>query len=194
MIREVCPDYIKDSGLGKCCSNLFNVAHFGYVFINITSMPETNWHKSALMFIEKRDSLSCWCWRFIATMLQINTRSISIKYRWLRGTYRQTSNINHTLLGNLTVDQWDAAGTDPVGAVPTTSLFSTENLASMDWAKTTAGRDEKHWSFGIGATSIRWLTINDDTMYVWSQSISDPKATLICTEPEVICQCQWQRT
>ena len=36
-----------------------------------------------------------------------------------------------------------------VGAASTTSSFSTEHLASMDWAKTTTRRDKKHLSFGI---------------------------------------------
>ena len=41
--------------------------------------------------------------------------------------YRQTSNISRTLLGKKIVDHSDVAG-----AAPTTSSFSTLNLASMD--------------------------------------------------------------
>ena len=40
-------------------------------------------------------------------------------------TYRQTSNINHTLVGNELVDHTDVVGASPVGAAPTTSSFST---------------------------------------------------------------------
>ena len=40
-------------------------------------------------------------------------------------TYRKTSNISHTLLGNKIVDNSDVVGASPVGAVPTTSSFST---------------------------------------------------------------------
>ena len=43
--------------------------------------------------------------------------------------HRQTSDISHTLVGNTIVDH---------SAAPTTSSF----LASMDWAKTTARRDD----------------------------------------------------
>ena len=62
-------------------------------------------------------------------------------------SYRQTSNIRCTL-DNKIADHSDVVGASPVGADPTTS-FSTENMASMVWAKTTARRDEKHLSFGI---------------------------------------------
>ena len=39
--------------------------------------------------------------------------------------YRKTSNIRRTLVGNTIVDQTDVIGASPVGAAPTTSLFST---------------------------------------------------------------------
>ena len=52
-------------------------------------------------------------------------------------------------MGNKIVDHSDIVGASPVGAAPTTSSFSMERLASMDWAKTTARRDEKHLSFEI---------------------------------------------
>ena len=63
--------------------------------------------------------------------------------------YRKTSNISRTLMGNEIVDNSDAVGASPVGAAPTTSSFSTEHLASMDWAKTTARGYKKDLSFGI---------------------------------------------
>ena len=47
---------------------------------------------------------------------------------------RQVSNIRRTLLGNKIVDHSDVVGASPVGAAPTTSSFSTEHLASLDWA------------------------------------------------------------
>ena len=40
-------------------------------------------------------------------------------------TYRQVSNISGTLVGNQIVGHWDVVGASPVGAAPTTSLFST---------------------------------------------------------------------
>ena len=64
--------------------------------------------------------------------------------------YREVSNIRSTLVGNKIVDRSDVVGASPVGAAPTTSSFSTWHLASMDWAKRTARRDEKHLCFGIG--------------------------------------------
>ena len=63
--------------------------------------------------------------------------------------YRQFSNIRHTLVGNKIADHSDVVGAAPVGAAPTTSSFSTEHLASMNWAKATAMPDEKHFSFLI---------------------------------------------
>ena len=39
--------------------------------------------------------------------------------------YRKVSNIRRTLVGNKIVDHSDVVGASPVGAAPTTSLFST---------------------------------------------------------------------
>ena len=41
------------------------------------------------------------------------------------GSYRETSNIRRTLVGNKIVDHSDVVGASPVGAAPTTSSFST---------------------------------------------------------------------
>ena len=56
--------------------------------------------------------------------------------------YRQVSNIRRTLVGNKIVDHSDVVWASPVGAAPTTSSFSTELMASLNWEKTTARRDE----------------------------------------------------
>ena len=40
-------------------------------------------------------------------------------------TYRKTSNISRTLVGDKIVDNSDVVGASPVGAAPTTSSFST---------------------------------------------------------------------
>ena len=40
-------------------------------------------------------------------------------------SYRKTSNIRHTLVGNNIIDHSDVVGASPVGAAPTTSSFST---------------------------------------------------------------------
>ena len=58
--------------------------------------------------------------------------------------YRHTSNISHTLVGYRIINHSDVFGASPVGAAPTISSFSTLHLASMDYEKTTAKRDEKH--------------------------------------------------
>ena len=39
--------------------------------------------------------------------------------------YRKVSNISGTLVGNEIVDHSEVVGVSPVGAAPTTSLFST---------------------------------------------------------------------
>ena len=63
--------------------------------------------------------------------------------------YRKTSNIRRTLVGNTIVDHSEVVGASPVGAAPTTSSFSTQYLASMDWPKTSARQDKKSLKFGI---------------------------------------------
>ena len=63
--------------------------------------------------------------------------------------YCKNSNISRTMVGNKIVDHSDVIGAVPIGAAPTTSSFSTQHLASMDWAKTTVKQDERHLSFGI---------------------------------------------
>ena len=64
-------------------------------------------------------------------------------------SYRQTLNVSPTSVGNEFVDDSDVVGSSPLGPAPTTPLFPTQHLASLDWAKTTARRDETHLSFGI---------------------------------------------
>ena len=63
--------------------------------------------------------------------------------------YRQTSNICRTLVRNKIVDHSDVFGASPDDAAPTTSSFSTWHLASMDWVKAAARREERHLRFGI---------------------------------------------
>ena len=61
--------------------------------------------------------------------------------------YRQVSNISRTLVANEIVDHSDVVRASAVGAAPTTSSFSTEQLASIYCAKTIASRVEKHLRF-----------------------------------------------
>ena len=63
-----------------------------------------------------------------------------------------------TLVSNKNVEDPDVIGASPVDAAPTTTSFSTEHLASMDWAKATTWQDEKYLSFGFGAAYITYLT------------------------------------
>ena len=44
---------------------------------------------------------------------------------FLNGEYRQTSTLSRTLVGKTIADHSDLVGASPVGAAPTTSLFST---------------------------------------------------------------------
>ena len=77
--------------------------------------------------------------------------------------YRQTFSTRCTCDGNITiVDSSDVVGASPVGVAPTTSSFSTEHLASVVWAKTTASGDEAHiilWIWCFGVAYIRGLTV-----------------------------------
>ena len=56
--------------------------------------------------------------------------------------HRQTSDIRQNQVNFEIVDHSAAVGAPTVGAAPTTSSFSTQQLASMDWAKTSARRGE----------------------------------------------------
>ena len=106
----------------------------------------------------------CWLmiskvlWRSPDSNFTENTHDI---YRWneFEIYYRQVSNIRCILVGNEIVDHSDVVGASPVGAARTTSSFSTQHLASLDWAKTTARRDEKHLSLGFSASYIRDFTV-----------------------------------
>ena len=60
----------------------------------------------------------------------------------LENIYRETSIVSDTLVGNKTVGHSDVVGAWPVDAALTTSSYSIEYLASMDWIKTAAGPDE----------------------------------------------------
>ena len=64
-------------------------------------------------------------------------------------TYRQTYNTSRTLIGNKIADYSNVVGVPSVGVVPTTSTFSTEHLAPMDWAQISARWDEKGVSLGV---------------------------------------------
>ena len=69
--------------------------------------------------------------------------------------YHKTSNISCTFVCNRIVDHSDIVGASPVDAAPTTSSYLSEHLATMDWAKTTTRRDEKHLSFEIWCDSYK---------------------------------------
>ena len=61
-----------------------------------------------------------------------------LPYRGVVVIYRQVSNIRRILVGNKIVDPSDVVGASPVDAAPTTSLFSTEHLTSINWVKANA--------------------------------------------------------
>ena len=77
---------------------------------------------------------------------------------------RKSSNISRTLVGNKIVDHSDVAGASPIAAAPTTYSLSTQHMASMNWTKTTARRDEEHLSFGIWCTLYQRF---DDNSFRW---------------------------
>ena len=68
-------------------------------------------------------------------------------FGWVHQIYPQTSNIGRTFVSNKIVDHSDVVGASPVGAAPTTPSFSTQPLAPIDWAKTTARRDKNTFKF-----------------------------------------------
>ena len=74
-------------------------------------------------------------------------------------TYRQTSNISHILVGDKIVDHSYVIGASPADAAPTTSSFSTQHPASMDWAKMTKMRSETFKCQDLVGSNIRDLTV-----------------------------------
>ena len=79
---------------------------------------------------------------------------------WVKNCYYcQIASISGTFVGNRIVDHSDVVGASPVGAAPTASLFLTEHLASVVWAKTIARQDEKHLGLGFGVPYIWGLTV-----------------------------------
>ena len=70
----------------------------------------------------------------------------------------------------LAINLLSVVGTSPVGAAPTTSSFPTYHMASMDWAKTTARRNEKHLTFKF-LDLVRFTL--DDLRYVYRNAWSN---------------------
>ena len=100
--------------------------------------------------------LSAWCWLFHSSFrvsIHVPTQLLAFTSDVARvlnfSTYRKVFNVRGTLVGNKTVDHTNVVGASPVGAAPTTSSFSTQHLASIYSAKTTASPDEKHLSLWI---------------------------------------------
>ena len=59
------------------------------------------------------------------TLSEFLTRENALVPGLMLRTYRKTSYISRTLVGNKIVDNSDVVGASPVGAAPTTSSFST---------------------------------------------------------------------
>ena len=83
------------------------------------------------------------------------------------------SNISRRSIGNKIVYHSDIVGASPVGATTTIYSFSTKHLASIDWAKTSTRRDEKHLSVGIGAYYIRGLKVMQMLTYLCQRRVSE---------------------
>ena len=83
------------------------------------------------------------------------------------GKYRKTSNISHNLVGNKIVDHSDVVGASPVGAAPTTSSFSTLQLASKDSAKKAVRQYKNLLSVGIWCDLYQGL----DSNYIYQFSV-----------------------
>ena len=74
--------------------------------------------------------------------------------------YRHISNISGTFVGNKSVGHPDVVGASPVDAAPIASSFSSKHVAPMEWAETTARRDDSYFKFvRFGALYIRVLML-----------------------------------
>ena len=71
--------------------------------------------------------------------------------------FRQTTIIRRTGVDNKCIDHSDVVEASPVGVAQTSSSFSTQHLASMNWAKTTAKRDDMNIQvMGFGKAISGW--------------------------------------
>ena len=109
---------------------------------------------------------------YIATWHRIGNHFWPINGSWQlqhTGNYGQTSNINHTLVCNETVDHCNAVGASPAGAAPTASSFSTLQMASIYCTKTIARWDDKHLSFLlIQQFNWKWNEYTIKPIITWS--------------------------
>ena len=101
--------------------------------------------------------------------------------------YRQISNIWRTLSHIEIVYHSDVVGTSPDGAAPTTSSFSTEYLVSINCAKTTARRDERHLSVVIWCISYKRF----DGSWKWHRFIKFTSQNLTVLHNQYGCWCPW---
>ena len=140
---------------------LKNFAHKGLIFFS--DIPWTKARAGPHTNFQILNCVSMEYWQnrerrqlYFLSSAHVLKRTIGLLSRWTWqmhlvsvDKFRQTSNIRHTWVGNKIVDHSDVVGASPVGAAPTTSSFSTQHLASMDWPKATAKRDDNHSSFVI---------------------------------------------
>ena len=117
---------------------------------DISSVEMNNLEKTLVMrrgILFFHFSISIWSYPYIG--IKSDNRYTSHHILNLQA-YHQVSDTRHTLVGHKINDHSDVVGASPVVAAPTTYSFSTLHLAAMDWAKTTARQDEKHFCLGIG--------------------------------------------
>ena len=79
---------------------------------------------------------------------------------WLSNDYRQTSNINRTLIGKTIAEHLDAVGASTVSAALTTSSFW------LQWIGQRQLRDEKHLSLGLRVPYIRSIMVSSYTVHM----------------------------
>ena len=118
-----------------------------FLFCSLITLPDScpKWHE----------------WYILAGINLINQDSTHNTWTHLNilshnSGYRQNCSISCNLAGNKIVDHSAVVGEAPA---PTTSSFSTWNLASMDWAKKTAIRDDEKYVLRFGASYVRGLTV-----------------------------------
>ena len=114
--------------------------------------PTTDYASCCLLiWLLKFTALSCFHLCFQPLLMMIKHYG----YLSAGSNYCQTPHIIRTLIYNKIVDHSDVVGAMLAGTASTTSPFATQHLASMDWAKTTARRDENQFNFGIWCNSYQ---------------------------------------
>ena len=100
------------------------------IFVPADGLTPTGARPSAVAALTAKIGMICWNFIGFGGFMHVCwSDDLFQRDQWdhvkSRGIHRQTSNISHTLVGNVIVDNSDVVGASPVGSAPTTFSLST---------------------------------------------------------------------